>query len=69
MIEQSRLNELRRIYSGSNSEEYRTINQLVDEIDRLSEENTNLRRSAAGNRVEKPAKPVKRVLTETANKR
>ena len=38
MIDQARISELRRIYGGSNNEAYRTVNQLLDEIERLNEE-------------------------------
>lgn len=41
MIDQTRISELRRIYDGSNNETYRTVNQLLDEIERLNEEKRN----------------------------
>lgn len=47
VITQQRLNELSRIYSGSNSDEYRTINELIAEVERLGEEVADLRRSAS----------------------
>lgn len=56
MIDQARINELRRIYGGSNNEAYRTVNQLLDEVERLREERAEYQSplEATALRVEPP---------------